>query len=182
LATKPVRDSSRAMPMELNTRGTATSQSADPWAMTHCVLAIRPDPADPTRWWLENECGTPVAILFSVCERSAAQCDGSNSWKYPTNAVLLPAKSQRSVTYAEQTRYGEHIRYVACAVTTSSAAELIDKERDSRTSRAVTAALDAVRANDDCIARADHWSEIGRRSGASIDTMLGNHLRSRHVE
>jgi hypothetical protein len=154
-------------------RGTASAnarlvslQSLGPWAATNCVYAIQPDPAEPARWWLENECGVAVAILFAAC--SAIDCDTreSNSWKYANAPMLLPAKEYRSVTYAEQTRYGERIRYVACAIANASAAGLINREQQP------VAELDAARASDECLLRVDNLAAAGRRSGLPIDTLL----------
>jgi hypothetical protein len=149
---------------------------ADPWSATRCVVAVQPDPAEPTRWWLENQCDMAVAILFSACAQSLANCSAPNStsWKYPATTMLLPPKPQRSVTYAEQTQHGEHIRYVACTIATGNVATLVGHAREPRSVRA--GLDDFIRANDECSARVERWADTGTRSGSSIDAILGSGL------
>jgi hypothetical protein len=148
---------------------------ADPWAATNCVFALNLDPADLTRWTIENECGAPVGIVFASCSKSPWECTDRQfaSWEYQVDGMILPGKIQRPVTYEEQTRYGNQIRYVACMVATPLAIELIGQDRESRSSSSWSEQFDAARNDDECLARVRKWSDAGRRSGSSIDVLLG---------
>jgi hypothetical protein len=152
-------------------RAVPTMRPTGPWDATTCVVAIQPDPAEPTRWWLENECGRAVVILFSARE--------SESWKYLASAMLLPAKHERFTTQAEETQHGKEIRYVACTVATQHLAELIIAGRRSRSERAWLDELAAARDTDECLARVERWADSGRHSGLPIDQMLGPGLPGR---
>jgi hypothetical protein len=82
--------------------------------------------------------------------------------------MLLPSKPQRSVTYAEQTHSGEHIRYAACAIVTPGVAELVGRDPASRDT---SDQIDALR-DDECVASVQAWLATARRSGLSIDALI----------
>ncbi|GFE84917.1 hypothetical protein GCM10011487_69170 [Steroidobacter agaridevorans] len=148
---------------------------ADPWAATNCVYALNRDPADLTRWTIENECGAPVGVVFASCSKSPLECSDrqSTSWEYPIEGMILPGRAQRPVTYEEETRYGSQIRYVACMVATPLAIELIGESREIRSSPSWVEQFDAARNGDECLTRVQKLSAAGRRSGGSIDALLG---------
>jgi hypothetical protein len=147
--------------------------NTEPWAATRCVFAIQPDPADPLLWRLENECAAAVAILAASCDSSHPQC---NSWTYPARPMLLPAKATRSVTYAEQAQRGRHLRYVACHLGTVLAIELANAGTMSTAARTQ---LDTASDDDGCLNRVASAVIAGRRSGSSIDALLGRGLPGR---
>jgi hypothetical protein len=154
------------------------SAAVDPWAATNCVYAFNLDPADLTRWTIENECGVPVGIVFASCSASAPECNGrqSRSWEYQSDGMVLPGKAQRPVFYQEQTQYGRVIRYVACVVATPLAVKLIGQSSETRSSQSWAAQFDAARSSDECLTRVQQWSNAGLRSGNSIDVLLGQNL------
>jgi hypothetical protein len=152
--------------------------TTDPWAATRCVRAFHPDPEDLNRWSLENECGLPVGIVFAACAQSPPECDErrSTSWKYPVGGVMLPAKAQRPVTAAEETQHGRQIRHIACIVTTPVAVKLIALDSETRSSTSWLEQFAAAREQDPCLARVRGLADAGRRTGLSIDALLGEAL------
>jgi hypothetical protein len=122
----------------------------DPWAATSCVYAFNPHSTDPTRWTIDNECGVPVGILIASCSRPSLECQ--------IDGMTLPAKFQRSVTIEEETRYGGQIRYVACAI-----------DPGSETRSSPSQQLDS----DACLTRVHTLSDLGRRSGKSLEALVG---------
>jgi hypothetical protein len=152
--------------------------TTDPWAATRCVRAFHPDPEDLSRWSLENECGLPVGIVFAACALSSPECDErrSTTWKYPVGGVILPAKAQRPVTAGEETQYGRQIRHIACIVTTPVAVKLIGLDSETRSSTSWLEQFAAAREQDPCLARVQRLADAGRRTGLSIDALLGEAL------
>lgn len=147
---------------------------ADPWAATNCVLAFNPDPANPARWTIENECGAPVGVVFASCSKSPPECSSqSASWEYQIEGMILPGKAQRPVTDKEVTQYGSQIRYVACMVAAPLTIKLIGQSSESRSSPSWLEQFDATRKGDECLTRVQKWSDAGRASGLSIDVLLG---------
>lgn len=126
--------------------------SRDAWDATRCVVSYHPDPLDPTRWLLENDCDAPVAVLIATCEQQLSECDerASGLWFYREGGMILPGKYQRSVTYAEQTQYGVSIRYIACIIEQPWAVKLIGQGPAAFSS----ADLEAAQPSDSCLARA----------------------------
>lgn len=148
---------------------------ADPWAATSCVYVFNRDPADLTRWTIENECGAPVGVLFASCSKSPPECSDrqSTSWEYQSGGIILPGKAQRPVTDEEQTQYGSQIRYIACMAAASLTIELIGQSSESRSSPSWLEQFDVARNGDECLRRIQQWSDAGRASGKSIDVLLG---------
>jgi hypothetical protein len=144
---------------------------ADPWAATSCVIAFNPDLSDLSRWTIGNECGAPVGILFAAC--SACRDSQFTSWEYQAGGMILPGRSQRPVTHEQETQYGNQIRYVACLVATPTAIELIGQNSETRSSSSWVERFATARANDACLSRVQMLSDMGRRSGKSIDVLLG---------
>ncbi len=171
----PIRAPSAPAPQTVQASSVAYEPVAntEPWAATRCVFAIQPDPADPLLWRLENECAAAVAILAASCDSSHPQC---NSWTYPARPMLLPAKATRSVTYAEQAQRGRHLRYVACHLGTVLAIELANAGTMSTAARTQ---LDTASDDDGCLNRVASAVIAGRRSGSSIDALLGRGLPGR---
>ena len=130
------------------------------------------------RWTLENDCGVAVGIVFAACEQAPGDCQ-SGAWKYEIGGMYLPGKAQRTVTGAEETRHGQQIRYVACIVTTPSAIRLIGLDSEERSSQAWMEAFDAASQIDPCLVRVQQWTDAGRRSGVSIDALIGPGLPGR---
>lgn len=144
---------------------TARAPVMDAWSATNCVAAIQPDPAEPTRWWLENECGTAIAILFSA--------RGSGSWSYLSRPMLLPAKFDRFTPHSEETQHGEEIRFVACVVTTDALVKLIVRGRGLEPESEWLEDLDQAGSSDECFVRVAQGARSGRASGRSIEQLLG---------
>jgi hypothetical protein len=176
LSSQPSRASLEAK------RDAATSDSAgliftaaDPWAATNCVVAFNPDPADLTRWRIENECGGPVGLVFASCSTSPSECSSraSVSWEYRTDGMILPGKAQRSVTDEEDTQYGSQIRYVACMLAAPLTIKLIGQNSETRSSPEWLVQFDEARNSDECLALVRKWTDAGRGSGRSIDALLG---------
>lgn len=138
----------------LQTSG-SVGMSQDAWGGTRCVVSYQPDPLDPTRWLLENDCGAPVAVLIATCERQLSECDerASGLWDYREGGMILPGKYQRSVTSAEQTQYGAHIRYIACIIEQPWAVNLIGQGLAAFSS----ADFEAAQPSDSCLARAQQF-------------------------
>jgi len=82
--------------------------------------------------------------------------------------MLLPEKAQRSVTFAEQTSFGERIRYAACAVAKPDVVENIGRIGGPYYSLEM---LGEFR-EDACIVSVLELLESGRRSGLSIDALV----------
>ncbi|WP_116808179.1 hypothetical protein [Steroidobacter cummioxidans] len=148
---------------------------ADPWAATNCVYAFNRDPADLTRWTIENECGAPVGVVFASCSKSPPECSAneSTSWVYQRDGMIFPGRVQRPVTYEEETRYGSQIRYVACMVAAPVTIQLIGQSSESRSSSSWREQFEAARNSDECLIHVQILSETGRRLGRSIDSLLG---------
>lgn len=148
---------------------------ADPWAATNCVAAINPDPTDRTRWFVENECSAPVALVFASCSKGPSECGyrHTTSWEYRIDGMILPDKRQRTVTFAEQTQHGSHIGFAACLVADPVAIALIGADSETRASQAWSAQLDSARRNDECLILVRQYSDAGRRSGESIEALFG---------
>jgi len=129
--------------------------AADPWAATSCVYAFNPDPADLTRWTIDNECGAPVGIVFAACSERPTQCsDGqSTSWQYQSDGTILPGRAQRPVSQEQETQYGSQIRYVACMLASPLTIELIGQSSESRSSSSWQEQFDAARKLDECLMR-----------------------------
>ena len=138
-----------------------------PWAATTCVYAIQPDPADSSRWWLENECNAPVAVLTAACNQSAEQCNDlrSTAWRYAQRPMTLPSKSARSVTFEEQTLSGRNIRYIACVITDRAAMTRVNADAGSMPDRSVEA--------DACLDRVESTLARFGTTGLSIDALPG---------
>lgn len=153
----------------------ASSPSPDPWAATSCVVAINLDPDDLSRWTLENDCDAPVGVVLATCAESIHECatPRSTSWRYEPKGMILPAKHQRPTTAAEQTRIGRGLRYVACFVTSPDAVRLIGMSIAEQTSSSRAPEFAMARESDECLARVEQWSDAGRRSGLSIDALIG---------
>jgi hypothetical protein len=149
--------------------------NTDPWAATNCVYAFNRDPAELTRWTIENECGAPVGVVFASCSKSPPECSGpqSASWEYQIDGMTLPGKAQRPVTDEEETRYGSQIRYIACMVAAPLTIKLIGQSSEARSSPSWFEQFDAARNGDECLARVQKWSDAGHSSGKSIDDLLG---------
>jgi len=146
---------------------------ADPWAATKCVYAINLDPG-LSRWKIENECGTPVGVVLASCSKGPRECGlASTSWEYRRDGMILPGKIQRPVTDKEETQYGTQIRYVACVLATPVTIELIGQSGESRSSPSWSGNFAAARVDDECLRRVEEWSDAGRRTGQSIDVLLG---------
>lgn len=143
----------------------------DAWDATRCIVSYRPDPSDPTRWFLENDCGAPVAVLVAACEHRVSEQDDcpSGLWRYRKGGMILPAKHQRSVTYAEQTQLGTSIRYIGCIVEQPWAVNLIGQGLAVFS----TAGLEATQPSDPCLARVQHLAEAGSTFTASMDVLVG---------
>ena len=146
-----------------------------PWGATECVHAFNFDPADLTRWRIENECGVPVGVLFAACPESSGQCR-ADAWHYPTDGIILPAKAQRPVFQEDDTRSGGAISYIACAVATPSAIELIGRSTEVRSSLSWKEAWDIARSKDDCLMLVRRWSDAGSSTGRSIEALFGANL------
>lgn len=149
----------------------------DPWAATNCVYAFNRDPTDLSRWTIENECGAPVGMVFAFCSRCSDR--QTTSWVYQIDGMILPGRAQRPVTSEEETRYGDQIRYVACTVATPLASRLIGQNSEIRSSTSWVQQFDAARNDDECLRRVQQWSDAGRRSGSSIEVLLGANLPGR---
>lgn len=156
----------------------AVLATTSPWGATECVVSTHPDPADLTRWKIENECGVPVGILVATCEQAASDCDQrvSASWKYLLDGLILPAKYQRSVTAAEQTQFGQRLEHLACVVTTPRAIELIGMDSEARASSSWRTEFESIRDIDVCLSRVRRWADAGRRTGVSIEALLGEKM------
>jgi hypothetical protein len=145
--------------------------AADPWAATRCVIPIQRDPAQPTRWTIENDCSFAVGIVIAACSND--ECDATQRWNYEAQGVVLPRKLQRSVTAQEQTFYGERVEHLACALATQRAIELIGESNEERATEAWRRQFAEARALDDCLAWVTRLSEQGRRSGVPIHALIG---------
>lgn len=178
ITATPVKNPDRSGVIDPEQRSPSLTAMNNPWAATACVVALQLDPAEPNRWWLENECHSPVAILFASCETSTSVCNEreSASWTYPSKTQVLPAKYQRSVTYAEQMQYGEQIRFVACAITAPSTIDRIAQVDALGSSRSGTDEPQINRTQDACLTSVEHWMTMGRQSGIAIDAMISDKL------
>jgi hypothetical protein len=147
---------------------------AELWLATSCVRAVHADAADANRWSIENECTSPIAVVFATCTESSTRCDDtqSSAWKYQLDGMVLPGKA-RSATAAEAPeQFGRQIRYVACAVTAAIPVKLLSLEAAMRSSSTGRLQLEAARNEDECLVRVQRWSDAGSRSAMSIDAFL----------
>lgn len=157
----------------------SAAASVDPWAATQCVVVLQRDPAEPTRWTIENDCGAPVGVIVAACTQTAVACEaaGVTPWKYSYDEVLLPNKARRTITEAEQTVFGEHIRDAACIVAAPAAIELISMDAPARASDTWRANLSIARETDPCLMQLLWFAERGRRTGLSPDVLRGQAAR-----
>jgi hypothetical protein len=175
-ATSLATDAERRAAADIAARvsNTGVVASADPWGATKCVVPVHLDPANPTRWTIKNDCGAPVGIVLATCMRSAPECNVSKAWQYEEDGMVLPAKYQRSVTEAEQTRTGHQLRHLACTVTTPAAIRLIGLDSETRSSPSWRAEFESVRERDECLNRVKRLSDAGRHAGVLIDDLRAN--------
>jgi hypothetical protein len=164
--------SAAAASLSANGRNLVPGTTLEPWSATRCVVAFRIDPADATRWIIENDCATAVAILIASCDHSADRCATDASWRYRSNGILLPAKWQRPVTQDESAHLGAQIRFVACNVETAEGARLIGGADAQMISQQWSDQLQSTLQSDDCIRRVVQWSQAGSRSSRALDTLL----------
>jgi hypothetical protein len=146
-----------------------------PWAATTCIVAVKPDPADPTRWTFVNGCQRPVAIAVASCALSDVEClaAGSTSWHYDDGEMILPSKLQRTVTAAEEVRRGRRLRYAACFVNTREAIQLIGVDGQDRASISWDDQFATVRMEDECLTRIRTSVMYGSSSGLAVDVPPG---------
>lgn len=157
--------------------GADVPSASDPWATTRCVVPVRREWDDGTRWTIVNDCGVAVAILIAVCARSESDCP-SRAWRYPEDGLTLPPKYRRSVTEAEQTQYVNGLRHAACVVTDPTAVELIALDREARNTPDRQRAFEEARLRDACLSEVRKFSLLGAASGMPIETVLGATLYS----
>jgi hypothetical protein len=157
----------------------SAAASVDPWAATQCVVVLQRDPAEPTRWTIENDCGAPVGVIVAACTQTAVDCEaaGVTSWKYSYDEVLLPNKAWRTITEAEQTVFGEQILDAACIVSAPAAIELIGMDAHARASDTWRADFSIAREADPCLLQLRSFAERGRRTGLSPDALRGEAQR-----
>lgn len=146
----------------------------DPWAATRCVYIYNPG-SDPTHWKIENGCTAPVGIILSWCSGTPQECGdrASTGWKYPSRPMVFPMQLQRPLALDEQTVHGREVRYVACFLATPAARELIAAPSEERSSTEWRERFESARREDGCLTRVHNWSDEGRRTGMSIDAVLG---------
>lgn len=159
-------------------RGTGVLSASDPWAATRCVVPVRREWDDGTRWTIVNDCGVAVAILIAVCARPESECS-SRAWRYPEDGLTLPAKHQRSVTEAEQTQYANELRHAACVVTDPTAVVLMGLNGEERNTPDRQRAFAEARLRDACLSEVRRLSVLGAAYGRPIEAMLGARLYSR---
>ena len=145
-----------------------TFDVADPWAATQCVVPMRLDPLEPTRWTIENDCRATVAIVIATCGQSG-RCD---AWKYQPDGVVLPLKALRSVAEAEQTFLAGQLEHVACVIATPSAIRLIAQSSEIRATDEWRRQFEAARADDECLTRVQDLSTLGRQTGKPLDALV----------
>lgn len=154
--------------------GASAAAYVDPWAATQCVVVLQRDPAEPTRWTIENDCGATVGVIIAACAHTAVDCEaGAAAWKYSYDEILLPNKVRRTITEAEQTVFGEHIRDAACIVAAPAAVELIGMDAHARASDTWRADFSIARETDPCLMQLLSFAERGRRTGLSPDLLRG---------
>ena len=148
------------------------------WPATNCVRSFHADPADVDRWSIENDCTSPIAIVFAACTESSMRCndDQSRAWKYQSGGIVLPGKLRRATAEEAPLQFGRQVRYVACAVTSAIPVKLLGLEAAMRSSPSGRLQLDASRDDDECLARVQRWSNAGSRSAMSIDAFLRDGL------
>lgn len=142
-----------------------------PWAATRCVVPLRRDWPEGTRWTIVNDCGVAVAIVIATCERSASDCP-NDAWRYSLHDFLLPAKHRRPTTEAEEVRYTNALRHVACAVWDEVAIALIDIDNEARFAQ-WQSELEETRARDACLRAARGLTQAGASSGLPIEALVG---------
>lgn len=153
--------------------GVPAFNAADPWAATRCVIPIRRDPADLTRWTVENDCPFAVGIVIATCSDSGScEQNATQRWAYEAHGIVLPEKAQRSVTVREQTFFGQHVERLACALSSERAIQLIGESSEVRASEEWQREFDEARAVDDCLAWVARLSEQGRRTGIPIHLLM----------
>lgn len=148
------------------------------WPATNCVRSFHADPADVNRWSIENDCTSPIAVVFAACTESSMRCndDQSRAWKYQSGGMVLPGKLRRTTPEEAPLQFGWQVRYVACAVTAAIPVKLLDLEAGLRSSSSGRLQLDASREDDECLVRVQRWSNAGSRSAMSIDAFLRDGL------
>lgn len=151
--------------------------ASDPWAATRCVVPLKREWSDGTRWTIVNDCGVAVAILIATCERPANACS-NGAWRYPAEGLQLPAKVQRPTIEAEETLHAIELRHAACVVTDSIALDLIGIEPPARTQQ-WQRDFEAAQARDTCLHEVRWLAALGARSGVSLDALFGGTLFSR---
>jgi hypothetical protein len=118
----------------------------DLWAATRCVVPIRREWDGVTRWTIVNDCGAPVGVLAA------------------SEALVLPAKYQRSVTEAEERIDTTSLHHSACLVTNPRAIRLIGMNIETRRTADWQAEFATARQEDPCL------SAIPRPRGTGLTT------------
>lgn len=116
-------------PSKLSSAPSRVFRDSDP---SRCVHVYHPG-SDPTEWKIDNDCDLPVGIRISKRQ------------------MILPAKSQRPVTLAEQTVFGDG-SFNACFAATSEAIYLLGAPSEERATDSWREQFEAARMSDGCLA------------------------------
>lgn len=148
----------------------------EPWAATECVVLLRRDPAEDTRWTIENDCSAAVAIVIATCSAGEARCyeGGSRIWRYERELRLLPAKRQRTIIESEQIVRAEQVQEAACAVTSEQVMRLIGMDPHAHATAAWRNDLAIASQTDGCLALASALLDQGRHTGVAPNVLRGD--------
>lgn len=154
----------------------ATFGTAEQWPATACIKPLHATNTAPRRWFLDNECERPVVVMLAWCDDADSVCTAGApqaSWSYEPAGLVMTSMMGRPVArrmperdepvsgtfaLAEAPDGALRIRYLACYLSESAAAALLD---DSMSAEDFERVLRA----DDCYSRVTSASQAGARSG-----------------
>ena len=105
----------------------------DDWPATHCVVPYRAWNATTAsmHWFLRNECGRPVAVLFAWCDMAATECWSPESdraglrWNYVEEGIVLNEHGSGAQTPTDQA----FVDHLACYVTSPTATDFVGRSQ-----------------------------------------------------
>lgn len=150
--------------------------TAEQWPATTCIKPLHATSSEPRRWFLDNECDRPIAVMLAWCDEARAVCTAGSpqaAWRYESAGVVMISALARPTsrrmpehdapitgTYAlaEPTGGALRIRYLACYLAEPAIAALT---HDSMSSEEFQRSLQ----DDDCYARVFSASQVAAPSG-----------------
>lgn len=153
----------------------------DDWPATHCVARYRAwDAATASmRWFLRNECGRPVAVLFAWCDMAASECWSPESdraglrWNYVEEGVVLSDYRSGVPAVARTPTDQVFVDHLACYVTSPTATAFVSRSQGFDTDAHWQGeAGEMAEISDECLRVMRSCSRYGNTLGRSPATLF----------